>query len=279
MSKNLASLCLASLILVGGASAARADSELMEWSPSTLQPHEVRLGAGVVGLGLWGNKLLDRIEIDTIPAVYGINVTGARAYDVSGKFEFWHEDNLSLSIGAGVTSVDLSQLLGSGSDQLRFRVVPIEGWAGYRLNDRLRLTGGVVYTDVDLLGGTKAGPIDELGGAIGSSTVQAFASVQYRLSKSWHVIAGARVLAHQQEYVDATVASSNDMGTLSNTTMAKGDAIGAGRAWAGSLAFHYAGKHYNLRLGLEYGNYQVPVLNLVSADRGIAPMFSMYWRI
>jgi hypothetical protein len=72
---------------------------------------------------------------------------------------------------------------------------------------------------------------------------------------------------------------ASDQGTVSNETRAEGDALGVGGAWTANIAFHLAKPHFNLRLGLEYGNYHVPMLNLVLPSRGWMPTFDLYWRI
>ena len=66
---------------------------------------------------------------------------------------------------------------------------------------------------------------------------------------------------------------------VSNETRAEGDVLHAGGAWNASLALHLARPHFNLRLGVEYGNYHIPMINLVLPGRGWLPMFDLYWRI
>ncbi|HEY5947372.1 MAG TPA: hypothetical protein VIV40_17835 [Kofleriaceae bacterium] len=261
--------------------------ELTERSPSTLNPHEVRIGLFDVGIGLWGTKLLERIEVTSHPIVWATWAGDLPSYDVRAKFEFWREDNFALSVASGITSIDLRPLVNASTDsdtntELAFRVIPIEGWAGYRINDRLRVTAGAVYTSVSLSGHTEAGPIDELGGAIGTSNLELHGTTQLRVSRSWNLIAGARVLAHQAQYASvrgAEMVGAADQGTVSNETRAEGDAFGVGGAWQASLAAHLARPHFNLRFGLEYGNHHVPLVNLVLPSRGIMPTLDLYWRI
>lgn len=261
--------------------------ELTESSPSTLEPHEVRIGLFDVGIGLWGTELLERMEVSSHPIVWATWARDLPSYDVRAKFEFWREGNLALSVASGITSIDLRPLVNASTasdskSELAFRIVPVEGWAAYRINDRLRLTAGVVYTSVSLSGHTEAGPIDELGGALGTSNLEYHATAQFRVSRSWNLIAGGRLLGYQAQYASvrgAEMVGSADQGEVSNETRAEGDALGVGGAWQASLSMHLARPHFNLRFGLEYGNHHVPVVNLVLPSRGILPTFDLYWRI
>ncbi|HSD88000.1 MAG TPA: hypothetical protein VLB44_10820 [Kofleriaceae bacterium] len=284
--RHLAAAIACALLLVPAVASAER-GELTESSPSTLEPHEVRIGLFDVGVGLWGSKLLDRFEVSSHHFVWATWAGGLPSYDVHAKFEFWREDNLSMSVGGGITSIDLRPIVSAArandmATELAFRVVPLEGWAGYRLGGRARLTAGAVYTHVSLGGHTEAGPIDELGGAIGTSNLELHGTGQVRLSRSWNVIVGARVLAYQAQYAQVRVAEmvgASDQGTVSNETRAEGDMFGVGGAWTANVAFHLARPHFNLRLGLEYGNYHVPMINLVVPSRGWMPTFDLYWRI
>jgi len=278
-------LVTASLLLPAVALAGRG--ELTERSPSTLEPHEIRIGLTDIGIGLWGTKLLDRIEVSSHPIVWATWAADLPSYDVRAKFEFWREDDFAMSVASGITSIDLRPLVNAstdndGSTELAFRVIPIEGWAGYRLTDRLRITAGAMYTSVSLSGHTEAGPIDELGGAVGTSNLEFLGTAQLRVSRSWNLIAGARVLGYQAQYAvvrGAEMVGSADQGTATNETRAEGDALGVGGAWQASLAAHLARPHFNLRFGVEYGNYHVPVVNLVLPSRGWMPTLDIYWRI
>jgi hypothetical protein len=254
-----------------------AFAELTEDSPSTLNPREVRIGLTDVGVGLWGHELLERIEVSTHHFMWGAWAFGVPAYDVRAKFEFWRDHRLSLAVAGEIMQVDLLPLVGGDEtmNELTFRVVPIEAWAGYTVNDRVRLTAGVVYTSVALRGATQSGPIDELGGTVGTSNLEWRATAQYQASKRWYLIGGARVLGYQSQWAKGTASE----GSTTNETTVEGDALGVGHAWTINAAAHLAMKHFNLRLGVEYGNYHVPFVNFVAHQRGFLPMLDLYWRL
>lgn len=134
---------------------------------------------------------------------------------------------------------------------------------------------------MSLRGATEAGPIDELGGALGTSNLEIHGTLQRRVSRSWTLIGGARVLGYQKQWAEVRVAEmvgSDESGEVSNTTRIEGDAIPVGRAFAVNLAAHLAWGRFNLRLGIEAGNYHLPFVNFVLPQRGVLPTADLYWR-
>jgi hypothetical protein len=243
--------------------------EITEASPYTLEPHEVRLGVTDVGVGLFGYDLLRRIEVGTRPIAWVPAALGVPSYDVHAKFELWRDPHLSLAVAAEHLRVNLG-------DDARFVVTPLEGWAGLRLGSRVRLNGGAVYTSVAVRGSTTEGPVDELGGAVGTSNLMVRASLDVRISDTIHLIAGGRFVPWQAQWVQA----SGQDGDTTGSGMVSSDLMDvSGRAWATSGEIHVARKHLNLRAGVEYGNYAVPIVNFVANKRGWMPVLDLYWRI
>lgn len=269
------SLVVASLLLA--APIAHAEGrELTEWSSSTLEPKEVRVGLGDIGIGLWGTELAERVEIRLHPIVYTTWAGGIPTYDLAAKFEFWREPRFSLSMAAGITQVNLGRFLNSDDDgDLAFRVIPVEGWGTVRINDRLRATLGGVFTGVQLRARTRETGIDDLGGAVGTSNFEWRASLQYQLSRSWHVMGMGRLLQWEDLSAEAGGQEGDTMGGASAST----DLLSFGDAFTVGAAAHYAGPHFNLRLGFEWGNYHVPFVNFIAPQRGLLPVLDLYFRI
>jgi hypothetical protein len=256
------------LLLVAGT--AHADSEPTEWSPSVLGNSEVRIGPGTAGIGL-----LDRFEVDTHPIVYTALAAGGSAYDVHGKLMLVHTYLIDASIGAGITSI----AFGDGApdmpntDTLKIRAIPVEGWASVHPVPRVRLSAGTVYTDIDASGHTSMdfGRLTGIGGTFSGSNVELYGAAQVRVARKLYAIAGVRTVVWEASDIEM----SPDGGGKANA----GDRTAAEGAWAASVAVHLTDTHFNLRLGLEYGNYHVPLLNLVTPDRGWMPVLDVYWRI
>lgn len=252
---------------------AHADTETLEWSPSVLDRGEVRVGPGTVGVGLW-----DRLELDTHPIVYSAYAAGASAYDVSGKLEVLRTKLFAASLGVGVTNV----ALGDGSttdpnaDTLVLRVVPVSAWAAVKPIDRLRLTAGVVYADVAARGHTTMdiGSVTGAGGTFAGSNAEVYASAQVGMGRGWSAFVGFRGLAWADSDIDVT--AMTDAGEKSGHPTGQTAASGA---WAASAAVHLTQGSFNLRLGVEYGNYHVPIVDLVAAQRGWLPVVDVYWRL
>ncbi len=272
-----------SCFLLATTAVAAADrGEITEASPATLEPGEVRVGLSDVAVGLFGHDLLRRIEIGTRPIAWLPNAGGLASYDVRGKFELWRDPHLSLAVAAEHMLVDLTPFVeGADADaRASFFVTPLEGWAGLRLG-RVRINTGAVYTRVGLRGMTNTTTIDELGGAVGSSTVQLRGNVEVGLSRTVHLVLGGRYVPWQQQYAEAGGSERvGENGEVSNTTRGEADLMSvSGRAWSASAELHFTWPHLNLRLGAEYGNYSTPVINFVTSTRGFMPTVDLYWRI
>lgn len=238
-------------------------------TPYTLDTGDVRVGLRSIDVGLGGHPLLERIDVGTYPLAWLALAGGADTYNVHGKFEFWRDETLSLSIGAGVLSVDLEPL----DVPAEFFIVPIEGWAGVRATDRLTVIGGVVYTDVELTAGDEVGPIDELRGAVGTSSMQLHAALRYRLSTRTELVLDGRYVAYQRQRAQAMV----EEGNVDNTTTYEDDLLDLGHAFAVGLSAHWSWERFNLRLGAEYGNMNIPGVNFVVPERLPTPRFDFYW--
>ncbi len=275
------------VLLVATTSVAAADrGEIQEASPSTLEPGEVRIGVSDVSIGLFGHDLLRRFEIGTRPIAWLPNAADAPSYDVRAKFELWRDEHLSLAVAAEHMLVDLTPLLADRVDGARasFFVTPLEGWVGLRLGP-VRLNGGAVYTRVGLRGATDELVLDELGGAVGTSTVQVRGNLEIAATRTIHLVLGGRFVPWQRQYVEAGGSEEVDAGVGDDTVVSGGvrgesDLMSvSGRAWSVSAEVHFTWSWTNLRIGAEYGNYSIPIVNFVTAQRGWLPVFDLYWRI
>ena len=276
----LVTSCLASLALAalpaGEAHAERG--EITEQTPYTLQPREVRVGLTDVSLGLFGHPLLRRTEIGTRPIAWIPSLLGVPSYDVRAKVELWRDADLSLAVGVEHMRVDRSAFLKDeeNGSKATFSITPIEGWAGIRLGERLRLNGGGIFTVVSFDGETMRGPLDKLGGAVGTSNLQVRGNLDFKVSPAIHLIAGGQWIVAQKQYVEAM----GEEGGGTGTSKVEYDLMGLGdKAWSASGELHVTWAHTNLRLGLEYGYYSVPLVNFVVPVKGYMPVLDLYWRI
>ena len=280
----------ASLLIPAGlalAAPAHADrGEITEQTPYTLEPAEVRVGLSDVSVGLFGHDLLRRMEVGTRPIAWFPNLVGLSSYDVRAKFELWRDPVLSIGVAAEHLRVDFSNWMDdSPADEGHFLITPLEGWVGARLG-RVRVNGGLVYTAVSAHGNASTDTIDELGAAAGTSSAQIRANVDIAVSPAVHLIAGGRYTPWQQQWGEASgsehVGEGGDgpEGDVSNTTRGEGDLMNVGgKAWSTSAEVHLTLEHFNLRLGVEYGYYTIPIVNFVVSEKGFMPVADLYWRI
>ena len=284
--RSLPAALVAASLLAALAPRAHADrGELTEASPSTLEPGELRLGLSDVSLGLFGHDLLRRFEIGSRPIGWLPAALGLPSYDVHAKFELWRDPHLQLAVAAEHMLVDLTPLIDDMAEDAdaSFFVTPLEGWAALRAGP-LRLNGGAVYTEVRARGSSPVGPIDELHGVVGTSSLQVRGNLELRASRTVHLVLGGRYVPWQRqvgkaggkEGVDG-VGDDTEVGNETTATTDYGDV--SGRAWTASAEVHFTWEHLNLRLGAEYGNYVVPIANFVAAQRGWMPVIDLYWRI
>jgi hypothetical protein len=142
----------------------------------------------------------------------------------------------------------------------------------------VRVNLGAVYTYVNVGGGGEAGPIDDLGGSLGSSNLEWRANVQVPVYGWLSFVAGGQLLGWQEQWVSVVASEEAGPGEASNTTEYRGDVLQAGDAWAVNGSLHLHARRFNLRLGATYGNYHVPIVNLVAPQRGWLPIVDLYWR-
>jgi hypothetical protein len=94
------------------------------------------------------------------------------------------------------------------------------------------------------------------------------------MGRGWSAFVGFRGLAWTDSDIDVT--AMTDDGSRSGHPTGQTAASGA---WAASAAVHLAQGSFNLRLGVEYGNYHVPIVDLVAVQRGWLPVVDVYWRL
>src|SRR5207302_11492813 len=115
------------------------------------------------------------------------------------------------------------------------------------------------------------GRLTGMGGTLSGSNAELYGAAQLHLGGPFYAIGGVRTVAWEASDIEM---NADGVGKANG-----GDRTAAEGAWAVSAAMHLAERHFNLRLGVEYGNYHVPLLNLVTPDRGVMPMLDVYWRI
>lgn len=228
------------------------------------------LAAGTLDLGPFKQQsgILDRLTLGTSLAPWLIGVSNADL-----KLRFYGGDPLSLSIRLGFTrfSPDKS----SSGASAEFNVAPSELLGSYRISDRFTLSGGGLYTVVSVEGSYDTA---QLHGFAAVSNLQLLASFEYRYTRVTAFLLSARYLAFQKAGGRLSTRYSPDAyTTIELESAANTDALQIPHAFSIVPSVAFSWKTFNLRLGLGYGNWSVPVVNLVLREKSVVPDFDLHW--
>jgi len=144
-------------------------------------------------------------------------------------------------------------------------IVPFDLVGSWRIDEDWTLSPGIVYTVVTLKGSYDPA---QLQGAAAVSNLQLVASLERRLTRVTAVVLHGRYLAFQN--AGGRVASTlhpDRFTTVELQGIASTDALDFPGAFSIVPSVVFSWKVFNLRLGLGYGNYSVPAVNLVLRRR------------
>ncbi len=246
----------------------------LDSSPYTLDPTEVRVGLQTVEVGLWGHPLLELLDLGVSPLTYLAYGAGIKAASVHGKYEMYRDDTLSLSVSAGVNWLDFRDV----GVPARFFALPLAVYTGVRLSNSLTLTAGLTHTKVKLRAEGKVGPIDKLGGAVGTESLLIRSALLYRLSNRTLLSVDIRYAGFQSQFAEAEVDPNTDNDKDGVYARVESDLIGGEKSFTFGTQVHWSWKRFNLELGVEYGTYVIPLINFIVPTKTIAPRVDFYWR-
>jgi hypothetical protein len=194
------------------------------------------------------------------------------------KLRLLPSDPIAVALQAGFGYFDSSRLgwLDDRAGDAVVTVVPIEAFVSHRMTD-LTLSGGVAYTEVGVDG---AIALDAFDGAVAGATdnLQLTATFEVRLSRVIALLVHARWLVLQRvlAQADATV-YPDDFTTVAVHSDVSGSRFEASDGFSVVPAVHFSWGELNLRAGLGYGNYNVPLVNFVLPDRTLIPDFDLFF--
>jgi len=218
---------------------------------------------GSVRLGLWRAEYAvhgtERLTIGTYTLPYLAFVGGVTTGNGYVEYQLVHRDHFALEAGIGMTYVDFTNL---GVDA-QLVVVPIRLLSAFRVNDSFAIGLGAMSTGVSGAGAYNSKSDSQFRGAVAASTLQGWVSAMWRWSRGWTLYAEVRGISGVGVNAEGDATHMIDARTRVEV-MARADAnVDELRGASGTLALHYARKSFRLRAGAGYGNYSLPVLNLV----------------
>jgi hypothetical protein len=200
------------------------------------------------------------------------------AATVHGKLRVLPSDPVAVALQAGFAYFDSSRLswLDDQSGDAVVTVLPLEAFVSHRMTD-LSLSGSVVYTEVGVDG---AIALDAFDGAVegAADNLQLTATGEVRLSRVVALLVHARWLVLRRVLGAANATAYPD----DFTTVAVHSGVGTGDFEAGNgfsivPGVHFSWGEVNLRAGLGYGNYNVPLVNFVLPNRTLIPDFDFFF--
>ncbi|MBI5535919.1 MAG: hypothetical protein HY898_24580 [Deltaproteobacteria bacterium] len=194
---------------------------------------------------------------------------------LGGKYELRLSDKLS--VGTGLTAFRLDvRKLNPNSPKLILSAVPWEVSGSYRVDKDWTVSLQSVYTYIRAEGTLDK---DETFGAAALSNLQFVGTVEKRVSEvmalllrvrwvayQWPLSASAKVVSHPDDYTTLTIVGTG-----------RAEVFDVRNAWSIVPGVAWSWKHFNLRAGLGYGNFNIGGINVVLQKKTIVPELDLFW--
>lgn len=236
----------------------------------TLQRHDVRLGIWKLQYGIW----------DPFTAGTYLWPWLGRVPNIHAKWRYWFDDPWALSFQFGgfwMNTKSFKNEVDKNAGDATIAVLPIELNASYRFNEAWTLSGGLAYTEVRLRGELHSDDFDGVAqGAV--DNLQLTCTLEWRLSRVTALTLHSRYLILQRIGAGGdAVLHPDDFTIIEVHGGASSDALDFKSAYSVTAAAVFSWQTFNLRLGLGYGNYNVPAVNFVLPRKIVYPDLDLYW--
>ncbi len=241
-------------------------------SAYTLNRRELRIGLWKIEYGL-----LDSLTVGTYPLIWLFKVA-----NLSAKYEYAFSPRWSVAARLSLARLDL-QRLNEESPPAALYTIPFELWGSHRLGDSVSLSAGAIFSKVGVSGATEGeaqdGVDNSLEGAAAVTNLQLAGTLEWRLTRVTALQLHGRWLAYQDTTASSTITLHPDeYTTVEVVAAAESDAVDVANAFSVVPSFVFSWQTFRLRLGLGYGNFNVPVINFVVPVRSVIPELDLYWR-
>lgn len=173
----------------------------------------------------------------------------------------------------------LSQKLGGEHQDALFHIVPLELSLSREFEGPLLLSFALQYNQVLLKG---AYDDSDFKGAVAGSNSQLLAGIEYFLGRHWVLVSRIRMLLKMKAEGSSTVTYDLDPYTTMEVHAGASSKDIPGmkfpKIWFASSAIRYTAGVFNLEFGLGYGNWNVPGVNFMVADKKVMPELDLYFR-
>jgi hypothetical protein len=247
---------LTTVVVVGAAVPATAyhsgEERVVNDTAHTLRPGDVRASLWTLDVGI-----LEGLQVSTI---YLANLL--QVYNGGVKWRFWKDGPVALSAKLELAYINFENWPVSSTSPATGLVAPFELAGSWQLGESWGLHLASVWTQIQ----ASATPdSDALQGAAGVDNLQLVFSVHWRLSRITTMYARGRQLMFQEAGGAVDVTQEIDDKTTAHI-VAEGDtdAVDFGGARSLVVGAIWSGRRFNLRAGVGYGNWSLPVVNFVT---------------
>ncbi|HEU0035683.1 MAG TPA: hypothetical protein VFQ53_33960 [Kofleriaceae bacterium] len=258
-----------SLVLAISATA-HADDRITDDLPYKVPEGHVRAGLWKLQYGVHGVRGL---EIGTYTLPYASWGFGVKSGNGHVKYQIHDGARFTAAAGLGVAYVDLR-----GIDiDAQIAIVPIQLLGAYRLSDRFTLGAGMMLTSISGEGAYNEDDRTDFRGAVAASNAQSWLSLTTKISRGWSLYFETRAISATEAIGDGDVTHMIDDRTQVDVSLTGNASIDELQGASVLLAAHWARERFRLRLGLGYGNMNVPVVNFVVPAAIPYPELDIYW--
>lgn len=197
--------------------------------------------------------------------------------NLSIKWKLFVNEKWATAARVSVFRLDLAKVAKLGSDSsATFWVLPFEFPVTRALGEHVDLSASLIYSYLAVTGRYDA---QDFEGVAAASNLQLTSTLEWRASKYFAFILQGRALLFQtlaasasstiqlDDYTTAEIAASGSTSAL--------EVKNASSLLVGSVL---SLRHFNLRLGVGYGNWSLPAVNLMLPDKRVFYDVDLYFR-
>lgn len=275
-------LACAVVAIVAAAGTAHAEERITDGTAYTLEPGEVRVDVLRSGVGLPVPRHLSGLELSTYTAGWASFLASTDAIGVAFvNAQLKASRELAPRWTAALTLAALYGQITSDDGSGHLLVLPLEAHVNYRLARRLTLGGLLQYTRLSAGGDARSEMTEpdrySFEAAARTDNAHLGATAELRAAGWLSLVTEARLTYFGR----ISAAGEGTYQIDDNTTVdVMGEASGALPRWGWSVRglLHWTIGPVNLRTGVSYGNYTLPMLNLAAPTKYWMPTFNLYLR-
>lgn len=235
------------------------------------------LEGGHVRLGLWKLQvgLLDFATVGTYTLPWAV-----LAATVHAKVRLFQIDPFAVAVQAGFAYFDSTRLrwLDHSVGDAVVTAVPLEAFLSYRASDHITISTSAVYTEVGVNGNLRYAAFDGAGQGA-TDNVQLTGTFELRLSRVIALIVHGRWLVVQRVASRGDAVLHPDAFTTVDVhgNLGADDRFQIRDAFSIVPAVHLSWGSLNMKFGLGYGNFNIPLVNFVLPQRSLIPELDLFW--